>query len=173
MEDFFEILKYVIPAFITGGVALLMMKKMIEQENTRHMIEVRKENIKHTTPIRIQAHERLILLLERIDPVKVVNRVIKPGMTTKQIKFDLIRNIKEEFEHNITQQLYVSPKCWKDVETAREDALKLITVAATATNPSADAIEFSKNLIKIQSEQQFYTSLTAIETVKKEISKLF
>lgn len=173
MEDFLELLKYVVPSIITGAVAYLMIHKMLEQENRRHFAQVKKENLKYTTPVRLQAHERLLLLLERTDPVQVVNRVIKPGMTAKNIQYSIITEIKQEFDHNITQQLYVSGKCWEEVKKAKEDALKLITVVASSVDANADAMEFSKTLIKIQSDQQFFTSLAAIEVVKKELKKLF
>lgn len=173
MEDFIEMLKYTVPAVVTGLVAYLILQKMIEQENRRHFAEVKKENTKHTTPVKLQAHERIILLLERIDPVQVVNRVIRQGMTAKQIQLEIIRDISQEFDHNITQQLYVSQKCWEEVKKAKEDAIKLLTVVANQTDHAADAYEFSKNLIRIQAEQDFYTSRSAIATVKKEISKLF
>jgi hypothetical protein len=173
MEEFIELLKYVVPSIITGAVAYLIINKMLEQENRRHFADVKKENLKYTTPVRLQAHERLLLLLERTDPVQVVNRVIKQGMTAKRMQLAIITEIKQEYDHNITQQLYVSGKCWEEVMKAKEDALKLVTVVAAAVDKTADALEFSKVLIKIQSEQQFFTSLSAIRTVKKEISKVF
>jgi hypothetical protein len=173
MEEFLELLKYTVPSIITGGVAYMMINKMFEQENRRHFAEVKKENLKYTTPVRLQAHERLLLLLERTDPVQVVNRVIKPGMTAKSMQIAIITEIKNEFDHNITQQLYVSGKCWGEILKAKEDALKLVTVVAGSVDHSADAMEFSKALIRVQSEQQFFTSLAAIQTVKREISKIF
>jgi hypothetical protein len=173
MEEFIELLKYTVPSIITGAVAYIMINKMLEQENRRHFGEIKKENLKYTTPVRLQAHERLLLLLERSDPVKVVNRVIKQGMTSKSMQLAIITEIKQEYDHNITQQLYVSAKCWEQVMKSKDDALKLVTVVAGSVNQNADAMEFSKALIKIQSDQQFFTSLTAIQTVKKEIAKIF
>jgi len=173
MEEFIELLKYTVPSIITGVVAYILINKMLEQENRRHFGEIKKENIKHTTPVRLQAHERLLLLLERTDPVQVVNRVIKPGMTAKSMQIAIITEIKQEYDHNITQQLYVSGKCWEEVMKAKEDALKLVTVVGAAVNQGADALEFSKALIKIQSEQQFFTSVAAIKTVKNEIKTIF
>ena len=150
MEEVIELLKYTVPSLTTGLVVYLVLNKMIEQENKKHFAAVRKENLKHTTPVRLQAHERLILLLERIDPVQVVNRVIKPGMTAKQIQLEIIRTITQEFDHNITQQLYVSQSCWEEVKKAKEDAIKLLSVTASQAGGDADAYEFSKLLIKIQ-----------------------
>ena len=173
MEEFLELLKYTVPSIITGVVAYIVIHKMIDQENKRHLMEVRKENLKYTTPVRLQAHERVLLLLERIDPVQVVNRVIKPGMTARNIQYEVIKDIKEEFNHNITQQLYVSKNTWDEVKKAKDDAFKLLTVVATKVETGADAMDFSRMLIQIQAEQEFYTSLSAIETVKKEITKLF
>ena len=173
MEEIIEILKYTIPSLITGGVAYLLITKMVSQENQRHLMEIKKENLKFTTPIRLQAHERLLLLLERMDPVQVANRVVKPGMTARNIHYEIIREIKEEFNHNITQQLYVSKSTWEEVKKAKDDALKLLTVVGNKLDASSDGMEFSKMLIQVQVEQDFYTSLNAIETVKKEITKLF
>ena len=85
----------------------------------------------------------------------------------------MITAIKEEFEHNITQQLYVSRSCWLEILKSKDDAIKLITVAGGNVDPASDAIEFSKRLIQIQAEKEFYTSKSAIETVKREIIKLF
>lgn len=173
MEDFIELLKYTVPSLITGLVAFLLIKKMLEQENRRHFTEIKKENLKYTTPVRLTAHERLLLLLERTDPVQVVNRVIKPGMTSKAIQLAIITEIKQEFDHNITQQLYVSGKCWEEVLKAKEDALKLVTVVAASVDGKADAMEFSRALIKVQSEQQFFTNVAAIKVVKSEIRTIF
>ncbi|MFT6715811.1 MAG: hypothetical protein ACJA0Q_000440 [Saprospiraceae bacterium] len=173
MEEFLELLKYTVPSIVVAVVVYLMVSKMLEQENRRHFAEVKKENLKYTTPVRLQAHERVLLLLERTDPVQVVNRVIKPGMTAKSIQFAIITEIKQEYDHNVTQQLYVSGKCWIEVMKAKEDALKLVTVAAASVGRAADAMEFSKALIKIQSDQQFFTSAVAIKEVKREITKIF
>jgi hypothetical protein len=173
MDEIIDLLKYTVPSIITGAVAYLMINKMFQQENRRHFAEVKKENLKYTTPVRLQAHERLMLLLERTDPVKVVNRVIKPGMTAKSMQLAIIGEIKQEFDHNITQQLYVSGKSWSEVIKAKDDAIKLVTVVAASVDHSADALDFSKALIKVQAEQQFFTNLAAIEVIKKEIRKIY
>ena len=173
MEQVVELLKYTVPSLITGLVVYLVLNRMIEQENKKQFAAIRKENLKHTTPVRLQAHERVILLLERIDPVQVVNRVIQQGMTAKQIQLEIIRTITQEFDHNITQQLYVSGACWEEVKKAKEDAIKLLSVTAGKVAGDADAYDFSKMLIKIQAEQDFYTSRSAILLVKKEIAKIF
>ena len=171
--DLVEILKYVLPSLVTGLIAFFVMSKLLKQENLRHMMEVKRETVKHSFPLRLQAHERLILLLERIDPVKMVNKIITPDMTASAIQGLLVKNIREEFDHNITQQLYVSNTCWKEVQEAKDAAIKLVTLAAGTVNPKSSAIEFSKNLIMLQAEKELYVSAKAITAVKNEISKLF
>ena len=111
--------------------------------------------------------------MERIDPVSVINRVIKPGMTTKQIQFLIINTISEEFNHNITQQLYVSVNLWETVRKAKEDAIKLVSITAGIVPPNADAMDFSRKLIEIQAEKQLYTSKIALDAVKQEVRTLF
>lgn len=172
-NDWIEILKFTVPSIITGAVAYALINRMLVQENRRLLMDLKKENQKYSTPVRLQAHERVLLLLERMDPVQVVNRVIKPGMTARNLQYEVIREIKEEFNHNITQQLYVSTATWEEVKKAKEDAFKLLTVVAGRADNNADAMEFSRLLIQIQSEQDFFTSAKAIETVKNEIVKIF
>lgn len=171
--DFNTVLLFTLPSLITGGLAYVLIQKFITNEARKQMIEVRKENTKFSLPIRMQSYERLILLLERIDPVSVINRVIKPGMNTKQMQFLIINTISEEFNHNITQQLYVSANLWETVKKAKEDAIKLVSLTAGIVPPNADAMDFSRKLIEIQAEKQLYTSKIALDAVKQEVKTLF
>lgn len=173
MEVFLEILKYVAPSVVMGLVVYLVLNKMIEQENRRNFAAIKKENLKHSTPARLQAYERVLLLLERIDPVSVVNRIIKPGMTAKELQYGIVSSIREEFEHNVTQQLYISADCWEEVLQAKEDAIKLVTLVSNNVAPNEAAIDFSKEMIKVQAEKNLYTSKRAIQVLKSEVFKIF
>lgn len=168
-----DVLMFSIPALITGGMAYVVINKFLTQESKKQVMELRKENVKHSTPLRLQAYERLILLLERIEPISVINRVIKPGMTAREIQLEIIRNISEEYNHNITQQLYVSGSTWEEIRKAKDDSIKLVSLTATKIPNDRGAMEFSELLIKLQAENELFTCKTALQTVKKEVRSLF
>lgn len=162
-----------VPAVIVATISYFLIDRFLKSENERHIMDVKRENVKHTTPIRLQAYERLTLLTERIDPVKVVNRVIKPGMIAKDIKQLAIAEVKNEFNHNITQQIYVSGKTWEDVTNARDMSLKIITVAATQVPDNSDATTFSKKLLFVIDDLEDNSIEKALGTIRQEVRKIF
>lgn len=78
MEEILDILKYILPSLVVLAATLLVIKKFMDAEQRKHMYEIRKENQKVTTPLRLQAYERIVLFLERISPENLVLRVHKP-----------------------------------------------------------------------------------------------
>ena len=170
--DIYSILLALAPTTVVGVVSYLLIDRFLKAESKRHILEIKKESIKVTIPVRLQAFERIILLLERIDAVQVVKRSISPGMTCGQLKMKAIAEIRNEFNHNVTQQVYLSAASWERVVQAKEDAIKLISVTGTQLNDSADAIEFSRKILGVNEELEV-SNAEAIEFIKQEVRKLF
>ncbi len=170
--DIYSILLALAPTTVVGVVSYLLIDRFLKAESKRHILEIKKESIKVTIPVRLQAFERVILLLERIDAVQVVKRSISPGMTCGQLKMKAIAEIRNEFNHNVTQQVYLSAASWERVVQAKEDAIKLISVTGTQLNDNADAIEFSRKILGVNEELEV-SNAEAIEFIKQEVRKLF
>lgn len=170
--DIYSILLALAPTTVVGIVAYLLIDRFLKAESKRHILEIKKESIKVTIPVRLQAFERVILLLERIDAVQVVKRSITPGMTSGQLKLKAIAEIRNEFNHNVTQQVYLSASSWERVVQAKEDAIKLISVTGTQINDNTDAVEFSRKILGVNEELKV-SNIEAIEFVKQEVRKLF
>ena len=96
MEEFLNILMGVVPAVVVGVVSYLLINRFLEAEKRRHIMEIKKESVKFSIPVKMQAYERMILLLERLDPVKSVNRVIKPGMTSRELQKKVIMVVRPD-----------------------------------------------------------------------------
>lgn len=173
MEVVENILMGLVPSVVVGAIAYLLISKFLRAESERHMIEIKKETVRHSIPVRMQAFERMVLLLERIDPVKAVNRVIRPGMTARQLQKAVLTDIRSEFDHNVTQQLYVSNKTWEEVKRAKEESLKLLAVTITRTPDTADAIEYTKVLIQVLAEVDNTPISQSVELVRREARKIF
>lgn len=173
MEEFVNILMGVVPAVVVGVVAYMLINRFLEAEKGRHIMEIRKEGVKYSIPVRMQAYERMILLLERLDPVKAVNRVIQPGMTSRELQKKVLSDLRNEFEHNITQQLYVSTTAWAEVKKAKDESMKILAITISRTPDNGDAIEYTKVLIQVLAEVQSSPTVGAIEVVRNEAKKIF
>ena len=161
-----------VPSAVVAAISYLLIDRFLKAESKRHILEIKKESIKVTIPVRLQAFERVILLLERIDAIQIIKRSINPEMTSGQLKVKAIAEIIDEFNHNITQQIYLSAASWEKVVKAKDDAIKLISITGTQVPDNTNAIEFSKKILGVNEELEI-SNLEAINFIKREIRKIF
>jgi hypothetical protein len=136
-------------------------------------VEAILNNQKLITPIRLQAYERMVLMLERISPQSLVLRTQKPNMTNQALQAALLKNIRSEFEHNMAHQLYISDKAWEMIKTAKENLLKLINQNAISIKSDGPAIQLSKNILEKMLDSDKDPTQKAILYLKSEIRSLF
>lgn len=142
-------------------------KKMLELRWKLHS-EQRITVLKMTTPLKIQACERLLLFLERSQLTSLVKRVYTPGITKEQFHLALLQNVEDEFEHNIAQQLYVSSEVWEAVKHSKEELLNQINTTFDKAEPDTDAGLVAQALVALPNpfvEQ-------AIASLKKEFNEI-
>lgn len=133
-DKIIELAFYTLPALITGGVAYYLFNSYFaDQQNTRRWL-AQKENQKLSLPIRLQAFERLALYLERINPAKLLLRVAPMSDNKTEYENFLIQHIEQEFEHNLSQQIYVSDNAWTIILTAKNTTIQLIRKSAKNEN---------------------------------------
>jgi hypothetical protein len=105
-----EVLKYIIPAAVVFGIVQYMMKSFFDSEYKRRHMELKVENNKLIMPLKLQAYERMVVLMERMSPNNLIVRVSQPGISATQLKMALIQDINSEYNHNVSQQVYISPQ---------------------------------------------------------------
>jgi hypothetical protein len=176
MEAFLEILKIVLPAVMVFVATYIVMKTMLENDQKKREHELRKNKESQTAttlPLKIQAYERLVIYLERINPNTLVVRTNKNGMSAHQLQLELIRTIKTEYEHNLSQQIYVSSGSWELVKTAREELIKLINISATKVHQDAPSNELAMMILNIAANlERKLPNEVALEFIKQEASKI-
>ena len=168
-----EILKYTVPALIVFFTTFVIMRQMIMKEQAREKLELVLQNQKPITPIRLQAYERLTLFLERITPHSLIMRVNKPGMTCAQLHQGLLQAIRAEYEHNMSQQVYISTKAWEVVKNARSGVIKLVNTSAEKFKPDEPALKLSTLILERSMEVEKHPTQVAIEFLKSELSEIF
>ncbi|OFZ01402.1 MAG: hypothetical protein A3K10_06005 [Bacteroidetes bacterium RIFCSPLOWO2_12_FULL_31_6] len=173
METLLEILKYTVPAFIVFVACFFILKKFMDNEYRKQLLELRKANQNYTTPLRLQAYERMILFLERVSLNNLVSRVSKSNISAKQLQSDLIITVRTEFEHNLSQQIYVSSNAWEAVKLSKEEVIKVINIAATQLKDEAKGVELSQKIFEILLKLEVSPTQSAINQIKKEVRQLF
>jgi hypothetical protein len=165
-------LKYILPSLVVLAAAYYLLKLFLDNEQKKRTSEIKMAGYKIITPIRLQAYERLVLFIERISPESLVMRLHKPELSALQMQTALIIAIREEFEHNLSQQVYVSSQAWDLVRSAKEDMIKLINTSATRINDNSFATEFSQKIFELSLGEKLVTK-TALEFLKNEIRQVF
>ena len=173
MFEILDILKYILPSLVVFFTAYLLINKFINNDQQKRKQDIVLNNQKIITPIKLQAYERLILFLERISAESLIIRIQQQGMTSKQLHIGLLSTIRAEFEHNISQQLYVSPQAWELFKASKENMIKLINDCAVNTNPKSPSIELSRTIIERVMETSKSPTSVAIDFLKKEMSDVF
>lgn len=173
METFLEILKILIPAAAVFAATFFVTRVFLNNEQKRRDYELRKSQLNITTPVRLQAYERIIIFLERIEPTNLVLRVNKMGLSAHALHAELLKTVKTEYEHNISQQIYVSANAWHLVKTAKEETLKLINISATKVSDQSKGQELSQVILQIASGVEKTPTQIATEFLKKEVAQHF
>lgn len=138
-----------------------------------HGNSVEPEEKKIILPLRLQAYERLILYLERITPNNLVMRLNQTDMNAMQFQSLLIRTIREEFEYNLSQQLYISARAWELVRNAKEETVNLINQAGSKIEKDAPSADLVRIIFEQFLEKERASIDTAIDELKREIQKIF
>lgn len=174
MDEATQIISYVaylLPAIVVGIVAYYFFKGHTANEEGRRRYLVQKEAQKQILTLRLQAYERLTLFLERIDPIKLLVRV-KPFSDAKdEYENLLVQNIEQEFEHNLAQQIYVSPECWNVVVAAKNATIQVIR-QGNMKEKNGDVDKMRHGIIENFMEEVSPSS-KALGYVKGEVAELF
>lgn len=173
MELLMLIIAVLVAAAAVFFTAYFLLKQFLSNEEKKRLLELKMKNQQLITPIRLQAYERLVLFLERISPNSMVVRVYQPSMNAFQLQTLLIKTVRDEFEHNLSQQIYVSDNAWALIRNAKEETVKLINIAASRVGDQASATDLSTAIIEISMQSPVQKNYQAIEYLKSDIHQLF
>lgn len=173
-----EIMKYVIPTLVALVAVYFIIQLFVNDETKRRKLEINKalllEQSKVSLPLRLQAYERIIVLLERIHPFSLLQRIYQPNTLVPEFQLELIKTIRMEYEYNLSQQMYINDDAWQMVATAKEETIKIINTFASQLPNEADGIELSKAIFNyyMQTQQELPVQI-AINYVKSDVKNLF
>ncbi|MEQ8575579.1 MAG: hypothetical protein RIB63_16040 [Fulvivirga sp.] len=173
MEALIEFGKIIIPAGLVLYAMYLIVKSFINSELDKKRIEVRGKSIETVLPNRLHAFERVILFLERISPNNLIVRLNNGSYTAREFQQILLNEIREEYNHNVSQQLYMSEEVWDLVKSVKEDLIVTINDAVSNMPAEATGVDLSKMIFERTIQKEPDPINHALLSVKREIWETF
>lgn len=169
-DQIFQLFAYLIPSVVTGAIAFYFFRMHTNNEEGRRRFLLHKDSQKDTLPVRLQAYERMALFLERIAIPSLVVRVSPIGDDKNAYENLLIKSVETEFEHNLSQQIYMTDECWNVIKAAKSATIQMIRKAAMSNTETADKL---REDILNETMDKTSPSATALSFVKREIGDLW
>ena len=173
MEILIEFSKILIPAGAVLYAMYLVVKSFLDKELQKQQLEVRNKSIETVLPNRLHAYERICLFLERISPNNLVVRLNNGQYTAQEFQQIMLKEIREEYNHNVSQQVYMSDEAWELVKTAKEDLIVSINEATFGLADDATGLDLSKELFERTMSKDVDPIQKALTEVKNEIRNTF
>ena len=162
-------LSMLLAASLVFGVTYYLVNRFLEEQRKSSLLELKKETAKIITPVKLQAYERLTLFLDRISPDNLVLRHSKSNQTAADLRSELIRSITSEYDHNISQQIYVSNSVWSVIKGVKEQIIGIVEVCFKNSKPGDTGPELGKQILTYLMEQKEIPTQRAIELLKNEL----
>jgi hypothetical protein len=173
MEYLADLLKIVLPAALVIYGMYLTIMSFLKKEREKMIMDLKTQNTLTVLPIRLQAGERLCLLLERITPNNLIRRVNNPEYSARELYSQLLLEVREEFNHNLSQQVYFSDETWEGVRRAMESVVTIVNTAMQDMNENARGLDLAKRIFQITLEQKNDAIQMALKELKSEIRIYF
>jgi hypothetical protein len=173
MDVFLDTFRFVFPSLLILIAVYLMMSSYFDNEDRRRRAELRAQNQRQALPLRLQAYERLALFLERISPNSLVVRVKSGSLSNAEYLLLLQKSIRDEYEHNLSQQIYVSDEVWDYVTTAKSATVSLLNTVSAQLDPEVSGAELSKALLGAAMELKQLPTQAALKHLKAEVAYEF
>ena len=167
-----EILKYCIPALCVLLATWLVMRQFYKAESEKRLWELKSLAQKEISPVRLRAYERLALLLERTTPEHMLLELNLGELTVLQVQQHLMRTIRMEYEHNASQQVYVSAEVWAMITNAKEQTVAFVNTIAQQLPAESPALDYAKMLITAYATNGDTPNEIALQALKKEAQTL-
>ena len=168
----FYLLLVCLPALIVFATCYLLIKQFLKNKEQLELLAIQKSGSASVLPLKLQAYERLILFFERTYIPSLVARIRTKKMSSGDLQSALMIAIQQEFEHNVTQQMYVSDKLWEIIRVAKQEVFNQMDHVMVSTGFSEDADTYSRALIEHFTKSELDPGRKAIYAIKQEAKLL-
>ncbi|MFN8436304.1 MAG: hypothetical protein U0V72_01600 [Cytophagales bacterium] len=173
IDALFDFLKIIVPSSLMLYGVYLIVKSFLNKEFEKHLVTLKLKNNELIIPSRVQAYERVCLLLERVTPHSLILRLNDSSLNSSQFQAVLLHHIREEFNHNLSQQIYMSDQAWQLVKVSIEEIIGIINTSAQQVGPEVRSIDLAKQIFENLVQKNEDPCQKAIRFLKSEIQQIF
>ncbi|MFZ6009017.1 MAG: hypothetical protein ACOYXT_01620 [Bacteroidota bacterium] len=173
MDAFIELIKILVPASVVLYGAYLLMRSFIHKEIELKKLEVRGRSIETVLPNRLQAYERMTLFLERMAPQNLLVRLNTSSMPAKEFHQLLLAEVRSEYNHNVSQQVYMSEEVWELIKNAKEELIVTINDSAGEMTTESTSLDLAKKIFEKSVNKSIDPLAHALSELKREIQRTF
>lgn len=170
---FAEFVKILLPAAIVLYAMYLTVQAFLNKELEKKLVDIKVRNTEVVLPVRLQAYERMCLFLERISPNNLILRLNNDMFSATELHQVILSEIREEYNHNVSQQVYMSDEAWNQVKSSMEEIISIINNAAGQVHTEGRSMDLAKAIFEIIIQQDLNPAGKALKFVKDEIRQSF
>jgi len=164
-----HLIYFTIPALLVFGITYFLMQKMMTEQQKLRILELKKQQNEQITPVRLQAYERLTLFLDRTSLDNLVLKLSKRGQSANQLRHELMQTVQSEYNHNISQQIYVSNEAWEMITAVKEQVLNTVENCYAECDDTESGPGLGKKILTKLMDGKTISTQRAIQLLKKEI----
>lgn len=173
MDALIEFGKILIPASIVLYAAYLLVRSFTQKEIDLKRLEVRARSIETVLPSRLHAYERMTLFLERMAPQNLLVRLNTGTMPAREFHHLLLNEVRNEYNHNVSQQVYIGEEVWELIKNAKEDLIVTINDSASEMGEGATSLDLAKKIFEKNMQKTIDPLAHALSELKREIQRVF
>lgn len=168
MNSWLLVFAFLFVSLILLGMVYLFLKRQHDHDVYRIKAQLQEQRQAFYLPSKLEAYQRLILLLERIHPSQLTLRVLQVQASATAQQTILLQTVRDEFEHNIAQQLFVSEQAWGALMQAKEEVNRVINMAASTLSPGATATDLGAKILEITAQLPKFPTEIAAAILREE-----
>ena len=168
-----DILKYTVAGIGIVYIAFYLFKPYLDKASSLQLLELKKAISTQTLPLRLQAYERLVLFTDRVNPSNLLIRLNGNGYSAAELHTLILAEIRSEYQHNVTQQIYVSSQAWAVVKRVKDDTVSLVNNAVKALPENSGGLELGRIILNHLSKLENDPYEMATNLIKKDLENIF
>jgi len=168
-----DIVKYTVSGLGVVWIAFYLIKPYLDRSERIQMLEFKKSVANQTLPLRLQAYERIVLFMERINPQNMLVRLNAASHSAAELHSIIIAEVRSEYQHNITQQIYVTSRAWGVTKRVKDDTLNIAANALKALPENATGLDYGKAILVMLSQLENDPYEIGAELIRKDLEQLF
>jgi hypothetical protein len=168
-----DVIKYAVAGLCVVALAYYLIRPHLDRAEKFQLLELRKAVANQTLPLKLQAYERIVLFVERVNPANMLIRLNANEYSAGELQSIVLAEIRNEYQHNVSQQIYVSANAWGIVRRVKDDTMSIVTNTIKGLPDDATGLELSRTILTHLSKLEENPYDMASAMIRKDLEDIF